>query len=143
MYCKHCGKEIDDNSTFCQHCGKKLVETKKVVIEFTKPNLDGAKDGIAKIQNGLANYDYKGLFSKQIFTMSIKAKFVEKLLDGLGILLAIDASFLGLVLFASIFNKVDGLEELLVIGGILIGCIIVIVLLSYVYHIIRYKNNGR
>ena len=22
MYCKHCGKEIDDNSTFCQHCGK-------------------------------------------------------------------------------------------------------------------------
>lgn len=22
MYCKHCGKEIDDNSTFCKHCGK-------------------------------------------------------------------------------------------------------------------------
>ena len=24
MYCKHCGKEIDDNSTFCKHCGKPL-----------------------------------------------------------------------------------------------------------------------
>lgn len=21
MYCKHCGKEIDDSATFCQHCG--------------------------------------------------------------------------------------------------------------------------
>lgn len=26
MYCKHCGKEIDDTSTFCQHCGKKIEE---------------------------------------------------------------------------------------------------------------------
>ena len=23
MYCKHCGKQIDDNSNFCQHCGSK------------------------------------------------------------------------------------------------------------------------
>lgn len=22
MYCKHCGKEIDDDSKFCNHCGK-------------------------------------------------------------------------------------------------------------------------
>ncbi len=22
MYCKHCGKEIDDNSSFCKYCGK-------------------------------------------------------------------------------------------------------------------------
>ena len=21
MYCKHCGKEISDDSKFCQHCG--------------------------------------------------------------------------------------------------------------------------
>lgn len=25
MYCKHCGKEIDDNSTFCKYCGKSQV----------------------------------------------------------------------------------------------------------------------
>lgn len=24
MYCKHCGKEIDNDSSFCKHCGKKL-----------------------------------------------------------------------------------------------------------------------
>ena len=35
MFCKHCGKEIDDNAKFCNHCGKALagsvsaVEAKK------------------------------------------------------------------------------------------------------------------
>lgn len=29
MYCKHCGKEIDDNSTFCKHCGKSQGDTLK------------------------------------------------------------------------------------------------------------------
>lgn len=29
MYCKHCGKEIDDNSTFCKHCGKSQGNTQK------------------------------------------------------------------------------------------------------------------
>jgi len=24
MYCKHCGKPIDDDSTFCCHCGRKV-----------------------------------------------------------------------------------------------------------------------
>lgn len=26
MYCKHCGKEIADNSTFCKYCGKKIED---------------------------------------------------------------------------------------------------------------------
>ena len=26
MYCKHCGKQIADNSKFCSHCGKPLDE---------------------------------------------------------------------------------------------------------------------
>lgn len=26
MYCKHCGKEIADDSKFCQHCGGKQLE---------------------------------------------------------------------------------------------------------------------
>ena len=37
MYCKHCGKEIDDNSKFCKYCGKQLVDKKKIIVEFTKP----------------------------------------------------------------------------------------------------------
>lgn len=27
MYCKHCGKEIADDSKFCQHCGGKQEES--------------------------------------------------------------------------------------------------------------------
>lgn len=37
MYCKHCGKQIDDNSTFCNHCGKQLVEKKKSPLNLTSP----------------------------------------------------------------------------------------------------------
>lgn len=37
MYCKHCGKPIDDNSQFCKFCGKKLVNSQKIVVEFSKP----------------------------------------------------------------------------------------------------------
>ena len=32
MYCKHCGKEIDDNSTFCKHCGKTQGNTQKGIL---------------------------------------------------------------------------------------------------------------
>ena len=32
MYCKHCGKQIADDSRFCQHCGGKI----DVVLEFSK-----------------------------------------------------------------------------------------------------------
>ena len=26
MYCKHCGKEIDEDSKFCRYCGQKLTD---------------------------------------------------------------------------------------------------------------------
>ena len=43
MYCKHCGKEIADDSKFCQHCGKILVEREskdyvQLAIAFLTPN---------------------------------------------------------------------------------------------------------
>ena len=31
MYCKHCGKEIADDSKFCQHCGGKLDKDVEVI----------------------------------------------------------------------------------------------------------------
>ena len=37
MYCKHCGKEIDDNSSFCKYCGKpqdNRVSTPNSLIDF-------------------------------------------------------------------------------------------------------------
>ena len=36
MFCKYCGKEIDDNSKFCQYCGKALEEqsSKKLKLPY-------------------------------------------------------------------------------------------------------------
>lgn len=31
MYCKHCGKEIDNNSIYCNHCGKPQGKTQKEI----------------------------------------------------------------------------------------------------------------
>lgn len=35
MYCKHCGKQIDDDSTFCKYCGKSLEEPIKTLDNST------------------------------------------------------------------------------------------------------------
>lgn len=37
MYCKHCGREIDDNSSFCKYCGKSQdnrVSTSNGFVDF-------------------------------------------------------------------------------------------------------------
>lgn len=31
MYCKYCGKEIEDDSSFCKHCGKPLDSNRKAL----------------------------------------------------------------------------------------------------------------
>lgn len=38
MYCKYCGKEIDDNSSFCKHCGKAQegVDRMSTLSQFLK-----------------------------------------------------------------------------------------------------------
>lgn len=56
MYCKHCGKEIDDNSSFCKYCGKKLVEIQKITIDIKKPQiLDKASDKVKSIWDFIYN----------------------------------------------------------------------------------------
>ena len=36
MYCKHCGKQIADNSKFCQFCGKSLEGNATNIIELLR-----------------------------------------------------------------------------------------------------------
>lgn len=36
MYCRHCGKEVADNSAFCQYCGGQLHEERKRKISSMK-----------------------------------------------------------------------------------------------------------
>ncbi len=39
MYCKHCGREIDDNSSFCKFCGREQFEVKNnIFIEDSQYN---------------------------------------------------------------------------------------------------------
>ena len=39
MYCKNCGKEIDDNSTFCPYCGQQIAENAdKIYKGFNNQN---------------------------------------------------------------------------------------------------------
>lgn len=37
MYCKHCGKEIADDSKFCQHCGKEQNSQEPIQVERVEP----------------------------------------------------------------------------------------------------------
>lgn len=32
MFCKYCGKEIEESSKFCEHCGKNLNEEPQTII---------------------------------------------------------------------------------------------------------------
>ena len=73
MYCKHCGKEIDDNSTFCKYCGKSQGNTLKgiaskpiwiVYVIWTLANLYllmGEKDSEA--ENYLFPYGFQHSFN--------------------------------------------------------------------------------
>lgn len=50
MYCKKCGKEIPNDSTYCNHCGTRQIP-QKVTVEFNKPNIseDDVRKGILSI----------------------------------------------------------------------------------------------
>lgn len=47
MYCKHCGKEISENSKFCQYCGGKLyddtIEHPSIDIKISNTDIDPLK----------------------------------------------------------------------------------------------------
>jgi uncharacterized membrane protein YvbJ len=53
MYCKHCGKRIDNNSIFCKYCGKQLVHKQKISIEFHKPNIKRLKESISRKKDSI------------------------------------------------------------------------------------------
>lgn len=44
MYCKHCGKEIADDSRLCQHCGKAQNTMEDSVQQIEQPGKGGVAD---------------------------------------------------------------------------------------------------
>ena len=83
MYCKKCGKEIDDNSRYCKHCG--ADQTTKWVIEINKPNMLFAKDKLRKYLCGFL-FSISKLF-KAIWSIAWKCAVV--LVIGLVVYLAV------------------------------------------------------
>lgn len=47
MYCKHCGKEIADDSKFCRYCGTDLSEHDSIVSESTDNDVDASSDNVS------------------------------------------------------------------------------------------------
>lgn len=51
MYCKNCGKELQDNESFCSNCGVKAGDVKGLSIDFSK--LGDVAGGVNSIRKGI------------------------------------------------------------------------------------------
>lgn len=49
MYCKYCGKPIDDDSTFCKYCGKSLNLKDNSIVEIDTCTEDKEKEPLDKV----------------------------------------------------------------------------------------------
>jgi ABC-type dipeptide/oligopeptide/nickel transport system permease component len=106
MFCKYCGKQIDDDSTFCKHCGKSLVEKKKIVVEFNKPKI---VDDIRTIRAKSEPY-------KQTFISRIKSSLptIKAFLKKLGKTLLLILTHLS---FSLVYSIPIGIVAMFVIIG--------------------------
>ncbi len=107
MFCKKCGKEIDDNSKFCPNCGANLQDEIEVIDSYSAPK---AKNGSTSKSRGLALiFACLGLFT----IAGIHRFYVGKI--GTGILWLLTGGLLGIgtlidiVLIATgSFTDIDG-----------------------------------
>ena len=53
MYCRFCGKQIENDSRYCKYCGKKLKKRR-----WRKDTQNLQKDTIYTIRNGYSDPDY-------------------------------------------------------------------------------------
>ena len=122
MYCKHCGREIDDNSSFCKYCGKQLVDKKKIIVEFTKPkSIDNSQTYLKRLGNKYS-----------LFYKILKEKDDVWAIVLVGIVAIVWIFFLT-------FGIIGGLLSLLSINsndvpesyGVIIGLIITLILLNW------------
>lgn len=96
MFCKHCGKEIDENSLFCSKCGKSLESKEKKEVG------DKKKIDTSKIKDKVPNLNFEKF--KNSFIKDFKnKKFLKEVLIHTGtafiigflICLILSFSFLG------------------------------------------------
>ena len=51
MFCKFCGKSIDDDSVFCSYCGKKLIKESTITDSISKIESNEEVDTTTKIKS--------------------------------------------------------------------------------------------
>ena len=122
MYCKHCGKEIADDSSFCKYCGKQLVDKKKIIVEFTKlKSIENSQTYLKRLGNKYS-----------LFYKILKEKDDVWAIVLVGIVAIVWIFFLT-------FGIIGGLLSLLSINsndvpesyGVIIGLIITLILLNW------------
>ena len=50
MFCRYCGKELEDGSRFCRHCGNQ-IESERLIAEDVRNDEHLMGDGNTQIQN--------------------------------------------------------------------------------------------
>lgn len=76
MFCKYCGKEIDNDSKFCPYCGEEVDNEQNEVVEIERPNEDGDVTPSKGPWNAFAKVGYiLGLlgFILSFFTIGLEA----------------------------------------------------------------------
>ncbi len=118
MYCKHCGKEIADDSKFCQHCGgiieadkenaKEPISQKEVII----PNAYEKSD-LSKNESSEASNDDKSSKSKigTILAVTFMTAFIGIfVIGGIFLILIPMMIFLPRWLFGIIVSAIAGIS---------------------------------
>lgn len=75
MYCKFCGKEIDENVSFCQYCGGNIKG------ESTRSNGINIEDTVKNFKSLLEKLDFAkfmSVFSVVLFILSIIIRFTSQ-----------------------------------------------------------------
>ena len=124
MYCKHCGKQIDDNSNFCTFCGKHLVDTKKITIEIIKPQLNSKVKG-SKLPNFICKY--------RLCKCIVKLRSFYNIVYGL---ISIALIFTGIFFFGTIMTKGELLSDFikfLILDAAIIVVYGIVLMILYLY----------
>ena len=132
MYCKHCGKEIDDNSQFCKFCGKKLVDTQNISIEFTKPKFIGHfQSYFKKILGYILPYLEKLYKKYRLFFSIMKKDEMKWFYPLIAIIFLVWIFFLTFALLGGIFHLLSiNTNDIPYSYGIALGTIISILLFN-------------
>lgn len=104
MYCKNCGKEIEDNSFFCPYCGSSV--NKKIVFERKATKVD-------KVNS-------ESVFGAIGFAVSIFAVWYSRYISA-NLIAAFFIAFIGVVLSCAGMREIKKGENELAFAGYIIG----------------------